>query len=111
MLDDGLLLASLREHMITVRMTQSRLARALEMDQGHLSKILAAEVPLATKSRRKIHDYIIKGDPEIARRIGAMEPAAELLRQGKVIMENMQKWLTNMELLCDKLDEDIRRGQ
>lgn len=111
MLDDGLLIGSLKDHMAKARMTQSRLARLLGMDQGHLSKLLAQEVPLATKSRQKIHDYIIKGDPEIARNVGSIEPAAELLRQGKVIMENMQKWLTNMELLCNKLDEDIRRGK
>jgi predicted XRE-type DNA-binding protein len=111
MLDDGILLTSLREHMANARLTQSRVADALDMDQGHLSKILAGEVRLAPKSRRKIHDYIIKGDPEIARQIGATEPAAELLREGKVIMENMQKWLTNMELLCNKLDEDVRRGR
>lgn len=111
MLDDDFLIVALKEHMSRARLTQSRLARELKMDQGHLSKILNGEVHLAAKSRRKIHDYMVQASPALADELGVTEPAAELLRQGKIIMENMQKWLTNMELLCNKLDEDIGRSK
>jgi transcriptional regulator with XRE-family HTH domain len=111
MLDDGFLIVALKGHMSQARLTQSRLARELRMDQGHLSKILSKEVHLAPKSRQKIHDYMVQVSPTRAGQLGTIEPAAELLRQGKIIMENMQKWLTDMELLCNKLDEDIGRSK
>lgn len=105
-MSDDDLVASVKFRCQMTRVTQVELARRLHLTQGHVSKIMSRKVSLSDKARVRLEQFVQDCEPPT---LPSQTPSTEIERlrtEARLIMQNMQFWLTACERLCDSLRQE-----
>jgi predicted XRE-type DNA-binding protein len=102
------LVARIKRFMEENRVTQSEGADVLGITQGHLSKVLAGRTPLVGRTRREFERLLRVGRSKGGLAELCRDRAERICVRSRLVMEIMQKWITEVEAMCDSVGASPR---